>query len=45
MEGKNSGEFEKCKCKLENRCNELFIRWQKALAEEKSKKRLSLMKL
>ena len=33
----NCGEFEKYKCKL-NRYNELFINWQKAFAEEKSKK-------
>lgn len=29
MEGKNWGEFEECKSKLENKCNKLLIRWQK----------------
>ena len=38
MEGKNWSEFE-YKCKLENRCNKLFIRWQKTFAEERSKER------
>ena len=37
MEGKNWGEFEKYKCKSENRCNKLFIRWQKGLAGEKKR--------
>ena len=37
MEGKNWGKFETYKCKLENKYNKLFIRWQKAFMEEKSK--------
>ena len=40
MEGKNWGEFEKYKCKLENRCNTLFIRWQRTFMEEKLTKKL-----
>ena len=38
MEGEIWGKFEKYKCKLENRYNKSFIRWQKAFPEEKSKK-------
>ena len=38
MESKIWGKFEKYKCKLENRYNKSFIRWQKAFPEEKSKK-------
>ena len=38
MEGKNWGKFEEYKCKLENKCNKIFIRWQKAFEEERIKK-------
>ena len=44
MEGKNWGEFEKCKCKLENRCNKLFIIWQKTFVREKSKEQRKNLK-
>ena len=35
MEGSNWGEFEKYKCKSENRSNKIFIRLQKAFAKAK----------
>ena len=38
MKGKIWGDLEEYKCKLENRCNKIFIRWQITFAEEKSKK-------
>ena len=34
MEGKNRDEFEKHKCKLENRYNKIFIKWQKACTKK-----------
>ena len=44
MEGKNWGEFEKNKCKLENKCNKLFIRQQKTF-EEKAKNKHKNLKI
>ena len=38
MEGKNWDEFKNYKCRLENRCNKVFIRCHKTFTEEKSKK-------
>ena len=38
MEGKNQGESEKYRCKLENKCNNIFIRWQKIFAIKNNKK-------
>ena len=38
MEGKNRSKFEKYKGILENICKKHFIRWQKVLVEERSKK-------
>ena len=38
MAGKSWGEFEKYEWKLGNRCNELFMRWQKTFAKEKKVK-------
>lgn len=35
MEAKNWGEFEKNKGKLKNKCNYLFIKWQKTFVEKK----------
>ena len=40
MESKNWFEFDKYKCKLENRCDNLFIRWQKIFAEGKKQRML-----
>ena len=39
MEGQDWDESEKYKCKLENKCNKQFIRWQKTFVVEKSKTR------
>ena len=40
MESKTGFEFDKYKCKLENRCDNLFIRWQKIFAEGKKQRML-----
>ena len=37
---KNWFEFDKYKCKLENRCDNLFIRWQKIFEEGKKQRML-----
>ena len=37
MEGKKRDKFEKCKYKLENTYNKIFIKWQRTFTEEKSK--------
>ena len=37
MEGKKWDKFEKCKYKLENTYNKIFIKWQRTFTEEKSK--------
>ena len=44
MESNYQVKFEKCKCKLEKRCNKRFIIWQKKLAEEKSKEQTKKLK-
>ena len=38
MEGKNWGEFEKYKCKLENRYNKCFIIWKKTFVKNAKNK-------
>ena len=37
VESENQGEFEKYKCKLENKCNKLFAGWCKHLRKKKAK--------
>ena len=44
MEAKNWGEFEKNKGKLKNKCNYLFIKWQKTFVEKNSEKQTKKLK-
>ena len=37
MEGNNWVEFERHKCKLKDKCNKLFIRWEKKLWKKKKR--------